>query len=430
MESSEEKLLKDYPDPVFIESTTKILNQMKKSVFRICCTDGIKGTGFFCKIYLTKKTKYVPVLISNYHIIKEGSEIEIQKYDGKGKYSQTIKLDDKFKYSNPLHDISIIEIKEMEEDPSIEFMELDDDVISGKNFGFIGSSIYILHYPGILEGKKVAVSYGILKEKFLDKSYNFMHYCSTEKGSSGSPILSLSSNKIIGIHKGSGNKEYNIGGFLSDSIQEFISKYEKRNIIKKIDMNKLGIKDKNLFKNIYNNGLVKDFIQIKDKEINIAYKFPLYQKNTEIDYDKWILGWHGTLYQNLNSIIKYSLNPPGAKLEDGTITPKTKYNHPKEVYGIKNWEDAIFASSRLYLAMQYSINQFRCTLEVKIKPEGYTKHLNGYLTCCVTKNGDFLFDPLYRILLAKNIVVNSILFVNNDYMEKIIPIYCEAHDKL
>lgn len=39
MDSSEEKLLKDYPDPVFIESTTKILNQMKKSVFRIYCTD-------------------------------------------------------------------------------------------------------------------------------------------------------------------------------------------------------------------------------------------------------------------------------------------------------------------------------------------------------------------------------------------------------
>mgnify|MGYP002626188431 CR=1 FL=1 len=78
----------------------------------------------------------------------------------------------------------------MEEDPSIEFMELDDDVIKGKNLDFIGSSIYILHYPVILESKKVAVSYGILKGKFLDKSYNFMHYCSTEFGSSGSPILS------------------------------------------------------------------------------------------------------------------------------------------------------------------------------------------------------------------------------------------------
>jgi len=65
MESSEEKLLKNYPDPVFIESTKKILNQKKKSVFRICCTDGIKGTGFFCKIYLTKKKGNI---CSSFHI--------------------------------------------------------------------------------------------------------------------------------------------------------------------------------------------------------------------------------------------------------------------------------------------------------------------------------------------------------------------------
>ena len=28
-----------------------------------------------------------------------------------------------------------------------------------------------------------------------------MHYCSTENGSSSSPILNISNNKIIGIHK-------------------------------------------------------------------------------------------------------------------------------------------------------------------------------------------------------------------------------------
>ena len=96
-------------------------------------------------------------------------------------------------------------------------MELEENLLKGNNLNYIGSSIYILHYPEILGGNKVAVSYGILKQKLIDKQYNFTHYCSTEYGSSGSPILNLSNNKIIGIHKErEKNKEFNIGSFLSD----------------------------------------------------------------------------------------------------------------------------------------------------------------------------------------------------------------------
>ena len=144
MESSNEKLLIDYPYPVFAEETETILKQMKKSVTRICCQDGSKGTGFFCRIPLTK-TKYTYVLISNYHVIKEGSAIEIQSYNWK--CAKKINLENNFKYSNPVHDVSIIEIKELAKDKEIEFMELDENVLQGNNLGFAGSSIYILHYP-------------------------------------------------------------------------------------------------------------------------------------------------------------------------------------------------------------------------------------------------------------------------------------------
>ena len=56
-------------------------------------------------------------------------------------------------------------------------------------------SIYIIQYPS---GKKAGVSYGIINN--IDK-FNIQHYCCTESGSSGSPILNISNNKIIGIHK-------------------------------------------------------------------------------------------------------------------------------------------------------------------------------------------------------------------------------------
>ena len=79
-----------------------------------------------------------------------------------------------------------------------------------------------------------------------------MHFCSTEYGSSGSPIFDSSNNKIIGIHKKRSGKNYNIGAFLSDSIKEFINKFTKKDTIKKVDMKKLGLNDKNLFVKIYN----------------------------------------------------------------------------------------------------------------------------------------------------------------------------------
>ena len=60
--------------------------------------------------------------------------------------------------------------------------------------------MYIIQYPCFYENQQLAVSYGIIKNRFIDKEYNFKHYCCTEKGSSGSPILNINNNKLIGIH--------------------------------------------------------------------------------------------------------------------------------------------------------------------------------------------------------------------------------------
>ena len=50
----------------------------------------------------------------------------------------------------------------------------------------------------------------------------FQHKCSTMFGSSGSPILNLKSNKLIGIHK-QGALNYNIATFLNGPINEYIN---------------------------------------------------------------------------------------------------------------------------------------------------------------------------------------------------------------
>ena len=58
----------NYPEIVSLESTEKIMEQMKKNIFKICLNDGSKGTGFFCKIPFINN-KELKVLITNNHII-------------------------------------------------------------------------------------------------------------------------------------------------------------------------------------------------------------------------------------------------------------------------------------------------------------------------------------------------------------------------
>ena len=93
----------------------------------------------------------------------------------------------------------------------------------------------------------MAVSYGIIKN-VLD--YDIKHVCCTEKGSSGSPILSILSQKVIGIHK-EGKSHFNInkGSFLKNPINEFINIIDNNtNFLIKYNKNML-----NDYKNNFNN---------------------------------------------------------------------------------------------------------------------------------------------------------------------------------
>ena len=85
----------------------------------------------------------------------------------------------------------------------------------------------------------MAVSYCLINK--INKS-NIIHFCRIDQGSSGSPILNISNNKIIGIHRENTNKFHqNYGIFLKEPINEFINKYftfknnyfKDSNIIKK-----------------------------------------------------------------------------------------------------------------------------------------------------------------------------------------------------
>ena len=91
---------------------------------------------------------------------------------------------------------------------------------------------------------------------YEEKEYEFNHFCTTYGGSSGSPILDIEKNKIIGVHKGAKRNIYNLGTFINYPINEFIKEnyIEDNNLIefnKKYNLNikynitKLDLSNKN-----------------------------------------------------------------------------------------------------------------------------------------------------------------------------------------
>ena len=107
-----------------------------------------------------------------------------------------------------------------------DYLEIDKNIFNDNSeYNYENASIYILHYANAEEAK-VSFGKGIKK---LD-NYDIKHLCHTEPGSSGGPILSRMTNKVIGIHKGSivkyGKCAYNIGTFLKFPLNDL--KYGKK----------------------------------------------------------------------------------------------------------------------------------------------------------------------------------------------------------
>ena len=101
-----------------------------------------------------------------------------------------------------------------------------------------------------------------------------MHYCSKDNGSSGSPILNLKNNKVIGIHKGTGDekKNYNYGTLLKYPLNDFINKIKRKNIIieqKYINNNNIN-EDNQIFSSFENFKRENDLIILPKIDMNIS----------------------------------------------------------------------------------------------------------------------------------------------------------------
>ena len=214
-------------NPISFEQTKKILEQMENYICKIIIDNDTKGTGFLCKIPLHGDNKLAPVLITNNNVINDNilarkKDIIIELFCTSSKKQKKLNLSNRTAYNNKKLGISIIEIVNKDGFKNINMFELDEDMLSsGKTDKIIDKSIYMIHS----NQETLYVSYGLVND--IGKNHNFMHTCKAFNGSSGSPILNLENNKIIGIHS-STNANINEGFFLNFSAsKENLSKTHK-----------------------------------------------------------------------------------------------------------------------------------------------------------------------------------------------------------
>ena len=255
-EKIEQGLIRGSIDIISEEKIQILLEQMIKC---ICKIEGAKnGTGFFCKI--TYEDKLIPVLMTNYHII------DPDYYESKKNIIVSTKEnrivininENKILYSSPIneYDLIIIKLNESKNEQN-QYLEIDSKIFSDNSEkAFEDESIYILHYPN---GGKSSISFGYGFNQI--NNYKMKHLCNTENCSSGSPILSLSSGKILGIHRGcireKDGKLINFGTFLKFPLNEL----NHNNINKDISKENIIVNDIN-----YNyNDLIDFFTNNKNK---------------------------------------------------------------------------------------------------------------------------------------------------------------------
>ena len=227
-----QKKLKNHTNPVLHKSMKYIIKQMETSICKII-TDNIYGTGFFCVIPFPDMNNMLPVLITNNHVLnnealEKGKEIEFTINDDKFHFKIIIDENRKVYTNDKPFDISIIEIKKNDNNILLlNFLEIDEEMFNTDYYDeYNQKSVYLIHYPN---GKKMEYSPGAIKNISLD-NYIIQHLCSSEIGSSGSPIINLENYKVIGVHKGSkGTFNWNLGTLIKGPIGEFNKLYDSNN---------------------------------------------------------------------------------------------------------------------------------------------------------------------------------------------------------
>ena len=400
-----ENKLKNSIEPVNIEGTKKILDQLMKYICKMKVNGGF-GTGFFCKIPIQKEA--LKVFITNYNILnekylEENKKLNLSLNDEKDTFQLDLGIK-RVTYFNKNFNIALIELKE--KDNIKNYLELDNDLFQDNvESNYWNKSIYVLHY---LKRKNANISYGKINN--ID-NYNINHNCSIDEYSSGSPILNLQSMKVIGIHK-EDSINFNIGTLLKFPLKDFIDKKRKMIIINKSEykiikeLGEGGFGKVNQVTNISDNKYyavkvipikeeTKEKIQSFEKEAEILSKFNSdnivkYYDSSKDNNNFYILMEYCD-GDNLRNFINKNKN------NKELINEKILYNIIKQIcIGIKEINDKKIIHRDLKPENIF-INE---NMNIKIGDFGISKQLDIYKTQ-FTKNKEGSYDYMAPEILHK-----------------------------
>ena len=167
-----------------------------------------------------RANKVIHALITTYRTISEKTitnNKEIQLTLNNDKVKKIIKIGKNRKiYINKEYDTTIIEIKP-KEDKINNFLELDENILEdNSNDIYNQKKIYLICYG---KENKMDMYEGTIKEI---EGNEIHHISSTESGSGGCPILSITSSKVIGMHLGRTPHEYKKGILMNGPLKEFM----------------------------------------------------------------------------------------------------------------------------------------------------------------------------------------------------------------
>jgi hypothetical protein len=251
-----------------------ILEQMKKCICTVYMgKENGFGTGFFCNIpYKNQKLKVLITASSHIKNHLKRSKITIKLNDA----IKEIKINDDRKiYLNENYNTAIIEINPSK-DGINDFLELDE---------FFNERINERVYTIQLDREQnTCISFGTLIKIEENEIY---HLCSTEMGSSGSPILNINTCKVIGIHLHYyKDEQLNMGTLLNYIIKDFNQDNNLVNLYNDKSFSNLKLISSGSYGDIYSAYSIKDKIEVCLKKINIEKMKLNYELNNLENYQK------------------------------------------------------------------------------------------------------------------------------------------------
>jgi hypothetical protein len=197
-DSEDEKYSSNSDQKYFSDNNLKLFNNLYNEINNSLClikANKNYGTGFFIEIPVPSKENPMRGIMTNNHVLNEtqlklGESFKIFMANNQEQGIEIQINDEDFVFTSELIDITFVEL-------SIKYINEIEPVFlkpSSKD-AIINEPIIIFQYPKT----QYSVAFGNIKDIH---SFDYYHEISTDRGSSGSPLLNTKY-EVVGIHKSS-----------------------------------------------------------------------------------------------------------------------------------------------------------------------------------------------------------------------------------